>query len=290
VEALDLVKNIVTLHHAQELLEEVIMVNNASTENYDAVRNFIAQHKEINFRFIDAPDNLGVAKGRNFAIQYAHAPILILLDDDAEMQEDALDNIMRAFKDNESAERPVGIVTFKVIYFHNRQVQVNAFPHKQYHKYKDRDTLHTYYYAGGAHAIKKEVLDKVGQYPADFFYGMEEYDLSYRVLDMGYSILYDSSIVMLHKESPLGRKPKNEKVRMMWVNKSKVAWRYLPKKYFYSTAFMWSLQYLKMTGGNLSGFFKGWKDIANIPGEEKRTTVNTATLNYLRSVEARLWY
>jgi Predicted glycosyltransferases len=89
------------------------------------------------------------------------------------------------------------------------------------------------------------VLEKVGSYPTDFFYGMEEYDLSYRVLEAGYSIAYTDKVVMLHKESPLGRKPKKEKLQMMWVNKSKVAYRHLPKKYFYSTAFMWSLEYLK---------------------------------------------
>ena len=77
---------------------------------------------------------------------------------------------------------------------------------------------------------------------------------------------------------------------MMWVNKSKVAWRYLPKKFFYSTAFMWSLQYLKKTGFDLSGFFNGWKKVFTIPSTEKRTAVKKSTMNYLRKVKARLWY
>ena len=77
---------------------------------------------------------------------------------------------------------------------------------------------------------------------------------------------------------------------MMWVNKSRVAYRYLPKKYFYSTAFMWSLQYLKITGFNLNGFFKGWKEIFKIPETEKNTPVSNNTLEYLKAVKARLWY
>jgi hypothetical protein len=97
-------------------------------------------------------------------------------------------------------------------------------------------------------------------------------------------------VVMLHKESPLGRKPKKEKARMMWMNKSKVAYRYLPKKYFYSTAFMWGLQYLKQTGFALAGFVKGWKNIFGIPAKERRLPVTTETINYLRSLKARLWY
>ena len=77
---------------------------------------------------------------------------------------------------------------------------------------------------------------------------------------------------------------------MMWVNKSKVAFRYLPKKYFYSTAFMWSLQYLKITGFNLSGFFLGWKEVFQIRATEQRNTINKPALNYLEKVKARLWY
>jgi hypothetical protein len=76
----------------------------------------------------------------------------------------------------------------------------------------------------------------------------------------------------------------------MWLNKSKVAWRYLPKKYFYSTAFMWSLQYLKETSFNLDGFYNGWKKIFTISSTEKRTPIKQTTIDYLRKVKARLWY
>src|SRR4029078_4153900 len=167
-------------------------------------------------------------------------------------------------------QRNTAIVSFKVLYYDTLTMQRNALPHKKYNKYKDRRSFYTYYYAGGAHAIKKEVLEQIGHYPEDFFYGMEESDLSYRIIDKGYSIQYNDSIVMLHKESPLGRKPTSEKLRMMWVNKSKVAWRYLPKIYFYSTALLWSCQYLKKTGFNLTHYFRAWKAIRAIPANESR--------------------
>jgi GT2 family glycosyltransferase len=290
-DALELLRNITTLNNAAELLEDVIIVNNASTESYDAVKQFIAANTQINFRFIDAPANLGVAKGRNLAIGYAKAPILILLDDDAELgNKDALENIVRLFASHTNEERPLGIISFKVLYFSTRAMQVNALPHKRFNEYKDKSFFYTYFFAGGAHAIKREVLEKVGNYPEDFFYGMEEYDLSYRILDNGYSIAYSDSIIMLHKESPLGRKPKKEKLLMMWLNKSKVAWRYLPRKYFISTAFMWSLEYLKQTGWHIGGFIRGWSKVFSIPRREKRMPVHQQTLHYLAKTKARLWY
>ena len=287
---LELLKNISTLDTATELLEEVIIVNNASTEDYSEIKRFVTANQALSFKYFDAPENLGVAKGRNYALKKGSAPIAIMLDDDAVLQnKDCLKNLVVEFE-TKNTDRPKAIVSFKVLYYENLQMQVNALPHKRFNEYKDRSFFETYYYAGGAHAVKREVIEKLGYYPDDFFYGMEEYDLSYRILNAGYSIVYSDKIVMLHKESPAGRKPKEEKLRMMWLNKSKVAYRYLPKKYFYSTAFMWGLQYLKMTGFHLAGFFKGWKEVLTIPSKEKRTPVSNETMAYLEKVKARLWY
>lgn len=287
---LELLKNINQLDESQQLLEEIIIINNSSTESYDAVTSYIKDHASVPYVYFDAPENLGVARGRNFALQKGRAPVVIMLDDDAVLQNrDSLVNLLKEFE-QPNTERPKAIVSFKVLYYENLQMQKNALPHKHFEEYKNKSFFETYYYAGGAHAIKREVIDKIGGYPNDFFYGMEEYDLAYRILESGYSIVYSDKIVMLHKESPLGRKPKKEKLQMMWVNKTKVAWRYLPKKYFYSTAFMWSMQYLRETGFNLKGFFIGWKKILNISSGEKRRPIQKNTMDYLRKVKARLWY
>ncbi|MFN8251440.1 MAG: glycosyltransferase [Ferruginibacter sp.] len=287
---LELMQNICTLNRTAELLEEVIIVNNCSTADYTAVKDFAASTPSLPFRYFDAPENLGVARGRNFALQKSTAPIAIMLDDDAVMgNKDCLMNLAEEFN-IKNTTREKAIVSFKVLYYENGQMQENALPHKQFDLYKNKSFFETYYFAGGAHAVKKDVMEKLGLYPSDFFYGMEEYDLSYRIIDAGYSIVYSDKIVMLHKESPLGRKPKEEKIRMMWVNKSKVAWRYLPKKYFFSTALMWSLQYLREARYNPAGFCKGWLAALSIMRKEKRTPVSPEALAYLKKVNARLWY
>ncbi len=287
---LELLKNINQLDSAADLLEEVIIVNNASTEDYIDVKNYVASLPSFPFKYFDAGENLGVAKGRNYAIKKGRAPLIIMLDDDAVLQnKDCLVNLLKEFE-TVNTERPKALVSFKVLYYDTLEMQVNALPHKNFATFKNKPFFETYFYAGGAHAVKREVMEQVGSYPEDFFYGMEEYDLSYRILNAGYSIVYSDKIVMLHKESPLGRKPKEEKLRMMWVNKSKVAYRYLPKVFFYSTAFMWAFQYLKITGFNIAGFLKGWKEIFKIKKTEQRTPLNKAAINHLKKVKARLWY
>jgi GT2 family glycosyltransferase len=287
---LELLENIHTLHEASNLLNDIIVVNNCSTDSYKIVTDYIDKIATLPIQYIEAPSNLGVAKGRNFALQYCKSEIAIMLDDDAVLQnKDCLQNLVEEFE-NESAENEIAIVSFKVLYYDTLDMQVNALPHKNFKAYSNKSFFETYYFAGGAHAVKMNIMTTLGNYPEDFFYGMEEYDLSYRIIDAGFSIIYSDKIVMLHKESPFGRKSKEEKVRMMWVNKTKVAWRYLPKIYFYSTTIMWSIQFLKESKFSLKGFLEGWKEVFTIRKNNKRNTISKLSLAYLKKVEARLWY
>jgi GT2 family glycosyltransferase len=265
----------------------VIIVNNNSTKDYSDFKNFLDLHKEVNFKYIDVSENLGVSKGRNFAMQQATAPLLFMLDDDCEISEkNALQTIDHLF----AAKPKTGIVSIKVEYFNNRQMQKNAFPHKQFEKYKELTQFNTYYFAGGAHIVRKQVLQEVGNYPAQFFYGMEEYDLSYRILNAGYFIEYYAGITMLHKESPEGRQATKDKLKGMWLNKTIVAYTYLPKCYFMTTAVMWSVFYLTKSKFDIIGFMKNWVAVFKIPSQTKRIPLTTNTLQYLNKVEARLWF
>ncbi len=286
---LDLAKNIASLEGASEL-ESIIIVNNRSTQSYAEVENFIAAQPHIPFRYYVADENLGVSRGRNDAMQKTDADILVFLDDDALFSNtDALKQIKAIFSEPHSG-RPLGIASFKVYYYDTGELQQTAFPHKQFEKRKELHHFDAAYFVGCAHAIRRNVLQKTGLYPINFFYGMEEYDLSYRALDAGFAIGYDDRVVIRHKESPAGRLPNRDKLRGMWVNKSKVAWKYLPKKYFYSTALLWSFEYFKKGGLDIKGWLKGWRQIARIPKEEKRTPISADALHYLRQVEARLPY
>ena len=290
-DTLELLENICTLNNAENLLEDIVIVNNASSDEYSTVESFVKQNPQLPFHYVVADSNLGVTKGRNFALQFAKGEICIFLDDDAVLQnKNALEKILQSFQQDGINNREVAIISFKVLYYDNLQMQVNALPHKKFKKYKNKHQFFTYYFAGGAHAIRRDILDSVGKLPEEFFYGMEEYDLSFRIIEKGYCIKYDDSIVMLHKESPLGRKPKAEKLHSMWINKTKVARRYLPAYCFYSTAIMWSIEYLLKTNFNLIGFINGWKEIVQIPSTEKRTPLGIDALNYLDYTEARLWY
>lgn len=291
-DALELAQNISQLQDVTTLCSEVIFVNNKSTESYSALETFIEQHPHIPFRYYHAEENLGVSRGRNFAIQKSTAQYLVFLDDDALFKNlDALHYIKQIFNQPAvESNRPTGIISFKVYYYSTGELQKTAFAHKQFERRKDWHHFQAAYFVGCAHAIHRDIFEKTGYYPTNFFYGMEEYDLSYRAIDAGFDIVYDDRVVILHKESPLGRQTKKEKLRGMWVNKSKVAYKYLPMIYFFSTAIMWSIEYLRKTKYDLRGLLKGWSEVARIPSTEKRKPINNDGLEYLKKVEARLWF
>jgi GT2 family glycosyltransferase len=290
-DALELLQSIGRLQQKEALLKEVILLNNASVSDYSPVKEFILVHPESKTSFVDAPANLGVSAGRNFAAAMATGDLLFFLDDDTLIEDPAiLQRILEAFARQTDTKRDLGVICGKVRYTENRELQVNAFPHKKFSRYKDKAFFLTGYYIGCAHIFTRACWLAAGNYPVDFFYGMEEYDESYRLIDAGYAIGYDASIEVFHKESPSGRAPMGEKLRMMWVNKSIVAWRYLPLVYFMTTAIGWSAFYLRHSRFHLPGYFKGWKEVINIPFSQQRSTLKKSSRNYLKGVKARLWF
>jgi GT2 family glycosyltransferase len=285
-DALALADNIRQLEGLDQLVEEVIIVNNQSSVSYQALEDFIAAHPHVPFRYFVTDENLGVSRGRNYAIRQSRAPILVFLDDDALIRNtDGLAAIVDMFR-----EDSLGIAAFKVYYFSTGEMQKNAFPHKRFAERKDWPHFDTYYFSGCAHAIRRTVFETVGYYPENFFYGMEEYDLSFRTLDAGYTIRYDDRVTILHKESPTGRLTPREKRKGMWLNKTIVAWKYLPVRYFVSVAVTWGFWYLLKSGGDFGGYFTGWGKVFGVPGSEKRKPVGAVCRGYLRRVKARLAY
>lgn len=288
---LELLKNIGLQNQYDAVVAEVLLLNNASTDDYTEVTGYIKEHPELKIRYIWSDENLGVARGRNELFGIAKGQVFLSIDDDMVFTTpDDLSNLSTLFDKPFFKEKNTGIITFKVRYYDNNQVQVTAFPHKNFDKYKDKPVLMTYYFAGGAHIMRRDVIEKVGIYPSDFHYSMEEYDLAYRALDAGFGIGYDDTVTVLHKESPLGRQPNYKKLQMQWVNKSKVAWRYLPTKYYFTTAMAWGIFYLKHAWKHPLGFLEGAMKVLAIPLQETQRRIGGDTLAYLESVEARLKY
>lgn len=289
----DLLELLQSIRMQQDIsaLKEVLVLNNASTVSYIAAEEFITQHPDLKINYMVSPENLGVSRGRNKLMSITAGEWLLVLDDDILLQQpDDLQKIAAV------PDRPffrganTGIITFRVLYQETKEVQQTAFPHKQFEAYRDKPFFLTSYFTGCAHLLQKKLLEKTGLYPEDFFYGMEEYDLSYRAIQAGYSIGYDNSVTLEHKESPKGRQPNYRKLASQWINKSKVAWRYLPRIYYVTTMLGWSLEYTRKVKSHWGTWLATWPKVLRIPFAEKRTPLDKKALGYLKKVKARPWY
>jgi len=287
---LDLLKSI-RKQNDLSALKEIMILNNASTVSYKEAEEFIHKNPQLKIKYSVSTENLGVSRGRNKLMSEATGDYFLVLDDDIIFQkETGFENIKQSFTNTLFKEENTGIITFRVIYYDTKEVQQTAFPHKRYEELKDKSFFLTYYFAGCAHLLKKELLEKTGFYPTDFFYGMEEYDLSYRAINAGYSLGYDATVTFEHKESPKGRQANDKKLSSQWVNKSKVAWKYLPARYYASTMLAWSIEYRKKIKGHWGTYFSSWKKALSIPFTEKKKKISKEAIEYLKKVKARLWY
>jgi|Deesub1362A_J573_1020465.scaffolds.fasta_scaffold03051_5 GT2 family glycosyltransferase len=136
--------------------------------------------------------NLGLIASRSLGMSKANGEYILSLDDDASLTdprdiEKAIERIVR--------EPEVGILTFFV---HNGPKAPNP-------EQCDLDERYVHTFMGGAHMIRKQVVETLGGYRDFYFYYGEEAEYSLRVLDAGWRILFFPSVVVHHRVSPEGR-------------------------------------------------------------------------------------
>jgi GT2 family glycosyltransferase len=274
--------------YAQEGLPgpfEVIVVDNGG----DGVVG-TCPRPDVSLRIIRPGRNLGVAGGRNLGMSLASSPYVVSLDDDA-IWHDTHD--LSRFLARLAADERCACVAGRIVDPHTGATDSRLLPAPN----KDRllravEPMETPYFYGGAHALRAASVRQVGGYPERLLYGMEEFDLSLRLVNAGYSIVYDPAIAALHYAASAG----SEAVRSTrWtqnaLNKSRVAWRLLPMPYPLTIGLIWSAAALIKTG-RLRAVAEMWRTLWH---ERKllraeRQVISPAAVRQLKRIGARLLY
>lgn len=282
------VNNILSLHHLPEHAYEIIVINNGSPKSYAEFEDFLQQlpaTQRALIRYIAHPENLGVARGRNMGINLAEAPFLVFIDDDALFQETNVPALILQ-KFEQYAPQKIGILACREWRTTTGEYYIAT---KNKTRAQEREFL-TNFFVGSGHVIKKEVFECVGLYPTHFFYGMEEYDLAYKTIAAHYSIVYTADITVLHQKSPDGREAAITLTRWNLENKTVVAYTYLPLPYVATHFLAWSAYLLYQSRGNLILWWQACRNIIAKIRNTKRTPLPTAAIQYIKSVQGRLWY
>lgn len=161
-------------------IEIVVVDSNSSDGTVEAIKNYFPEVKVIKLH-----RNMGCPEGRNIALVNCSGDIIFSLDDDAWLDLSTLELCVRKFQEKEN----LGVIACRV--FNPNE--------------KTKDTRKECYavsFSGGAFATKKEVLNKAGYFPSDFFRQAEEGDLVLRILDKGYNVLYYPEAIVYHAKAP----------------------------------------------------------------------------------------
>lgn len=139
-------------------------------------------------------ENLGVAGGRNNGVRGCVGDVVLFLDDDGWYPDGAAlgEHIAARF----GSEPELAVLSFLVA---DPDGGAGARWHVPRLRAGDpeRSSVVTTF-AGGACAIRRSAYLEAGGLPDAFFFGHEETDISWRLMDLGYRIEYDAAAVMCH--------------------------------------------------------------------------------------------
>lgn len=155
-------------------------------------------------------ENLGFAKGNNVGLHYVlnqNGNYALLLNNDTEIEHDALNKMFLTLKKNE--RNNVVAVIPQIRYFHDKDLiwncggKINWLGVRKYY-YADtkatnlslNDTMKVDYGTGCTLLLN---LDKTGILSEKFFFGEEDFELAYRLKSANMKILCDLNAIIYHK-------------------------------------------------------------------------------------------
>lgn len=149
-------------------------------------------------RTIHSPENLGCPAGRNVAAAEAQGEYIFFYDDDGELTDpDTLAKMVAFMEDGVAVVQPRG-------------VDPDGKPSPRRWTPRLRTSLED---PGGDVAvfweamamIRRSAFEEAGGWPGEYFFGHEGIDLAMRLLDRGWRIRYEPSLVVHHPAHPSAR-------------------------------------------------------------------------------------
>jgi GT2 family glycosyltransferase len=269
---------------------EIVVVDNDS--EYESYAQFCNRYDDVDeVRVVRSDENRGVAGGRNFGLQHVRGDVVITIDDDAVIEDPGLTSrVVGRLQESDD----VGVLAFRITNYYSRELEKNHFPSKDKTRSPDEE-FETTWFIGAGHAIKREVYETVGPYRDYFPYGHEELDLSLRILDHGYRIIYFPDAEVFHKQSPESRVLASNSADYYANQLSKriqVALHNLPWPYVITTSLVRTVKYALESGFNLYAILWAYWKIVENWGDimEERKVISEETISKVLRLRGPVLY
>ena len=261
-------------------VEYILVDNNPDEVDRSFMLIEIPQHS-----YVKLGANKGVA-ARNDGAQAATGRLLIFIDDDAVLHPlDALDLFEATFRNNPA----LAIASARHLDVNTGETPRAAFPHTDKSRRKDLP-FKTFRFQGNGFAMRRDVFLKVGPMSDDYFYGLEEIDYAYRVIEAGYELAYEPSVWVIEHNDPGGRKPKRAVEEMRLTNKFIISWKHMPASalpfnFVFFSAYVFALNRGRLNVLRAFGDFVRWA--RRNPG--RRAPIGQAAQSYIRTCGGQVW-
>ncbi len=212
--------------------DEIVLVDNASRDRAAAW----ARRYAPSVRLVELPHNQGFAGGTNAGIAAAHGALLLLCNDDALVEPGCVAALWAALQRNPEAGAAAGVLTFSrrphLVASAGIRMQrdgvatdlwlghsVTALP---------AAPVEIFGASGGLALLRRELIDDIGPFAAEFFNYLEDADLAWRARLRGWSCVLAPNARARHVYSASSGQGSPFKQRLLGRNRLRMLLRCLP--------------------------------------------------------------
>ncbi len=189
----------------KDFIEEIVIVDNASSDGSVEYISKIKEDYPIKINLIQNNSNKGFAEGVNQGIRYSNSELVFLLNNDVELEEKAIENLIKCINKNDL----IFSVSSKMVQYNNRNLIDDAGDSytllaytKKIGNNQDINKYNTYCEVfsscAGAALYRKSLIEKIGYFDSEFFAYMEDVDIGYRAQIYGYKNYYCPDAIIYH--------------------------------------------------------------------------------------------
>ncbi|MFJ5926466.1 glycosyltransferase family 2 protein [Kitasatospora sp. NPDC092948] len=206
-------------------------------------------------------ENLGCPGGRNVGLKIlresGEVDVVVELDDDGLLiADDVFRRVQRLF----AADPKLGIIAFRIA--DENGVTLRRWIPRLRAGDPTRGGLVTTF-PGGGHAFSVPMLERIGDWAGEFFFGHEESDLAWRALDDGWDILYEPELILQHPATAAARHANFYRFtarNRVWLTRRRLPLLLIPVSL--GLRILLTMARLRSTSGLKAwwgGFFEGWR-------------------------------